>query len=222
MDFSPGVGEQFGYGQQLHNILAEIHQEAIDGLVKDRSKIRELVEARFHLRYTRGDPLERMREAAIKGLERYVEKYGRGLLDARAVEKPFELIDRESGALISGVVDLLEKGNDDAPPSQKEIVGLVDFKTKRIESKKDYDDIAASVKDQLQLYALGVHYAFSQEPGHAAAHVISHADLPDELTKRGLTERIPIDVSTDAREEARKKVARTVEQIRKAARKRQI
>ena len=214
MDFSPGVGEQFGYGQQLHNILAEIHQKAIAGHVIDKSEIRKLVETRFHLRYTRGDPFDLMREAAIRGLERYIEKYGKKLLDARAVEKPFELIDRESGALISGVVDLLEKGDVDTPPSKKEIVGLVDFKAKRIESTKEYEEIAAGVKDQLQLYALGVHYAFSKEPRHAAAHVISHTDLPDELTKIGLTERIPIDVSTDALEEARKKVATTVEWIR--------
>ena len=214
MDFSPGVGEQFGYGQQLHNILAEIHKKAIDGHVIDKSEIRKLVETRFHLRYTRGDPFDLMREAAIRALEHYIEKYGEKLLDARAVEKPFELIDGESGALISGVVDLLEKGDVDIPPSKKEIVGLVDFKAKRIESKKEYEEIEAGVKDQLQLYALGVHYAFSKEPRHAAAHVISHAKLPDELTTVGLTERIPIDVSPNALVEARKKVAAAVGLIR--------
>ena len=214
MDFSPGVGEQFDYGKQLHNILAEIHEMAIAGHFIDGSEIRTLVEKRFHLRYTRGEPFKFMREAAMIGLERYVEKYGPRLLDARAVEKPFELIDKESGALISGVVDLLEKGKFEAPPSEKEIVGLVDFKARSIKEKEQYNEIKESVKDQLQLYALGVRYAFSHEPGHAAAYVISHKDLPDELTKRGLTERIPVDVSTTAREKARKKVATTVKQVR--------
>ena len=110
MDFSPGVGEQFGYGKQLHNILAEIHQRAIEGHTVEKSDIRQLVEDRFHLRYTRNRPLTAMREAAIKGLERYVERFGPKMLDARAVEKPFELIDTSSGALISGFVDLLGTG----------------------------------------------------------------------------------------------------------------
>ena len=214
MHFSPGVGEQFDYGKQLHNMLAEIHQKAIAGYVIDGSEIGALVEKRFHLRYTRGKPFELMREAAIKGLGRYVEKYGSRLLDARAVEKPFELIDKESGALIGGVVDLLEKGDIDTPPSKKEIIGLVDFKARSIKEREQYNEIKESVKDQLQLYALGVRYAFSHEPGHAAAYVISHKDFPDELTKEGWTERIPIDVSTTAREEAREKVSTTVKQIR--------
>ena len=214
MDFSPGVGEQFDYGRQLHNILAEIHQRAISDQAINKSEIRQLVEKRFHLRYTRNDPFYAMRDAAIRGLERYVEKFGHQLLEARAVEKPFELIDADSGSLISGVVDLLERGSSDDPPSQREIVGLVDFKTKRIETKEEYEAIAASVQDQLQLYALGVHYAFSKDPGHASAHIISHAELPDALKKEGFSERIPIDVSPKAREKARKKVGATVAQIR--------
>lgn len=214
MEFSPGVGEQFGYGQQLHNILAEIHQRAIAGRAIGKSEIRQLVEDRFHLRYTRKDPLIAMRDAAIIGLERYVERFGHQLLEARAVEKPFELIDIDSGALISGVVDLLERGDADAPPSKREIVGLIDFKAKRITTKEEYAEIAASVQDQLQLYALGVHYALSKDPGYAAAYIVSHAKWPKALKNEGLDERIPIDVSPDAREKARGKVGATVAQIR--------
>ena len=216
MDFSPGVGEQFGYGQQLHNILAEIHERAIKGNPLEVSEIRDLVEKRFHLRYTRNDPLVAMKEAAIRGLEKYVERFGRDLLDARAVEKPFELIDAESGALISGVVDLLERGDSEAEPSIREIVGLVDFKAKRVKSKDEYEQIATTVRDQLQLYALGVRYSLSKEPDHAAAHIVSHEDLPDDLLEAGLSERIPIDVTPAARSEAQKKVARTVSNIRDA------
>lgn len=216
MDFSPGVGEQFGYGQQIHNILAEIHQNAIDGVVVDRAEIRLIVEERFHLRYTRNEPFLAMRNAAIRGLERYVERYGSQLLQSRAVEKPFELIDTESGALISGVVDLLEKSNAENPPSHREIVGIIDFKAKRIDSREEYEATASSVRDQLQLYALGVNYALSKEAGHAAAHIISHKGLPKELKDAGLDERIPVDVSPLAQSEVRKKIGATVVQIRES------
>ena len=214
MDFSPGVGEQYGYGQQIHNILAEIHHASITGRIMDKSEIRALVERRFHLRYTTGDPLETMREAAIRGLERYVEKYGSVLQEARAVEKTFELIDADSGALISGVIDLLERGDPDAPPSQREILGLVDFKSRRIASRKEYDEIAAAAEDQLRLYALGVRHALFMEPAQGAVHIISHANWPEELEASGLTERIPVDVSEKARNRTRAKVAETVRQIR--------
>lgn len=214
MDFSPGVGEQFGYGQQIHHILAEIHQTAIAGKIMDKSEIRRLVEQRFHLRYTTGDPLEAMRDAAIRGLERYVEKYGYLLREARAVEKPFELIDTDSGALISGVIDLLERVDPDASASLPKILGLVDFKSRAVQSREEYDEIAGSAEDQLRLYALGVRHALFVEPTQAVVHIISHAEWPPKLEADGLTERIPIDVSEDGRGRTRIKIAETVQRIR--------
>ena len=214
MNFSPGVGEQFGYGQQIHNILAEIHQTAIDGRIMDKSEIRDLVEDRFHLRYTTGAPLEAMREAAIRGLERYVEKYGYLLREVRAVEKTFELIDSNSGALISGIIDLLERGDPDGTFSQQEILGLVDFKSRAIRSRDEYDAIATTSANQLRLYALGVRHALFMEPSHAAVHIVSHADWPEELEAKGLTERISVDVSPESCEHTRREIANTVQQIR--------
>lgn len=214
MEFSPGVGEQFGYGQQIHHILAEIHERAISGRPVEKSEIRSIVEERFHLRYTRNEPFEAMRGAAIKGLERYIEKFGSQVLKARAVEKPFELIDADSGALISGVVDLLERVDPGSPPSKREIVGLVDFKATRINTEEQYTEVAENVSYQLQLYALGVQYALSKEPNRAAAHIISPMGLPKELERQGLDERIMIDVSLEACEQVRKRVQDTVQKIR--------
>ena len=215
MDFSPGVGEQFGYGEQVHNILAEIHESAIAGKFMSKAAVRPLVENRFHLRYTTGEPLVAMREAAIRGLEGYVEKYGQLLREARTVEKTFELIDAESGALISGVIDLLERVDSKGSTEQTEILGLVDFKSRSISGKRDYDALASAAEDQLRLYALGVRHALFMEPGEAAVHVISHRNWPEELESAGLTERIPIDVSEVSRERTRAKVAETVDRIRK-------
>ena len=214
MDFRPGVGEQIGYGQQIHNILAEIHQTAINGNIIDKSEIRALVEQRFHLRYTTGAPFEALREAAVRGLERYVEKYRELLRDVRAVEKTFELIDSASGALISGVIDLLERQEPSVSPPKQEIVGLVDFKSRAITSREEYDEIADAATDQLRLYALGVRHALFIEPSKATVHIVSHADWPEDLISSGLSERIPIDVSEEKREKTRLKIAKTVQEIR--------
>ena len=214
MDFSPGVGEQFGYGQQIHNILAEIHQKAIRGEIVDKPAIRSLVNDRFHLRYTIGTPLEAMREAAIRGLERYVDKYRSMLSHVRAIEKPFELIDAESGALISGAIDLLETVGGDTSSLGQEILGLVDFKSRAISSRKEYQELASRSADQLRLYALGARHALFVELDRAAVRIISHRKWPQELEDEGLTESIQIDVSTDSCENTRDKIAKTVGQIR--------
>ena len=214
MDFSPGVGEQFGYGEQVHNILAEIHEAAIAGDFLDKADVRPLVERRFHLRYTTGEPFVAMREAVVRGLENYVEKYGHLLREARTVEKTFELIDAGSGALISGVIDLLERVGGNESEQQSEILGLIDFKSRAITKRAQYDAIASAAEDQLRLYALGVRHALFLEPAEAAVHIISHAPWPEEFVKEGLAERIPIDVSEVSREDTRVKVAETVTRIR--------
>ena len=214
MDFSPGVGEQFGYGQQIHNILAEIHQRAIAGNKTTEKEVDSLVDERFHLRYTRGDPLDAMKLAAKRALKNYINKFGEQVLKARAFEKPFEFVDQQSGAMISGVVDLLESGDQSLPPSQREIVGLVDFKAKKIKSNEEYEQLERNVSEQLQLYAVGVKYALSKEPGSAAAHIISHSPLPESVTAKGKNERIPIDISDSAQQEALARVAETVSDIR--------
>ena len=214
MDFSPGVGEQFGYGQRIHDILAEVHNMAIGGETITTDVIRRLVAQRFHLRYTRGEPFEILRRAAEKALVRYVERAGENLSRARAAEKPFELIDRESGALIAGIVDLLERPDDSAPPSQREIIGLVDFKASRISTAEEYEATADAALEQLRLYAVGVRYAFGMEPAEATARILSPNPLSDELKTSGRDEWIDVAVDREAQHEAKAKISDTVRRLR--------
>ena len=214
MNFSPGVSEQFGYGQRIHDILAEIHQMAISGNVIDEGDVQDLVRRRFHLRYTRGRPFELLRNAAIAAIERYIRELGHQLTDARAAEKTFELIDHDTGALITGVVDLLERGEVDAPPSAREIVGLVDFKAVRIDDEERYLETVHEVQEQLQLYAVGVRYGLDVEASHAFGQIISPGGLADDLVKKGLTDRFQVDVNSGAQSEARVRLADTVQRVR--------
>lgn len=214
MDFSPGVGEQFGYGQRIHDILAEIHSMAIRGETVTPDVVRQLVVDRFHLRYTRGKPFDILQRAAVGALVRYVERAGDALSRARAAEKPFELIDRESGALVSGVVDLLERADDAALPSHREIIGLVDFKASRICTEEEYDETVDAALEQLQLYAVGVSYAFDMEPAVATARILSPKPLPDELTDNGRDEWIDVAVDAEVQRHAAAKLADTVRLLR--------
>lgn len=214
MDFRPGVSEQFGYGQRIHDILAEIHESAIDGVVITPEEVRSLVEQRFHLRYTRGRPYGILKDAATAALERYVEKAREVLPAARATEKPFELIDHESEALVSGVVDLLEGTEMTALPSQREIVGLVDFKASRIDDVEKYEEVEKSVREQLQLYAVGVAYAFDSDPRVATARIISAGGLDEKLRDEGCREWIDIPVDEEAQADARNRLSDTIGRIR--------
>ena len=214
MDFSPGVGEQFGYGQRIHDILAEVHNMAIDGETITPDVIRRLVAQRFHLRYTRGEPFIVLRRAAEDALVRYVERAGDTLSRARAAEKPFELIDRDSGALVAGIVDLLERAGAPALPSQREIIGLVDFKASRIRTVREYEETVGAALEQLQLYAVGVRYAFDMEPAEATARILSPRSLPHELKTSGRDEWIKVAVDQEAQHEAEAKLSDTVRLLR--------
>ncbi len=214
MDYSPGVGEQFGYGQRIHDILAEVHNMAIGGETITTDVIRELVDRRFHLRYTRGKPFDILRDAAEEALVRYVERADDALSRVRAAEKPFELIDQESDALIAGVVDLLERADESAPPSRREIIGLVDFKASRIRTVEEYEETVKAALEQLRLYAVGVRYAFEMEPAEATARILSPKPLPDELTTSGRDEWIRVPVDPKAQQEAAARLSDTVRLLR--------
>lgn len=214
MDFRPGVSEQFGYGLRIHDILAEIHQRAIAGETLTAADVRALVAERFHLRYTRGTPYEILRNTAAKALQRYVKLAHEILPKARATEKPFELIDHESGALVSGVVDLLESKDAPPLPSKREIVGLVDFKASRIDTVEKYREMEESVRDQLQLYAVGVRYAFEAEPTVATARIISPSGLDEKLLAEGRREWIDVPVDGAAQAAASSKLADTIGRIK--------
>ena len=136
------------------------------------------------------------------------------LSKARATEKPFELIDHESGALVSGVVDLLESKDAPPLPSKREIVGLVDFKASRINTVDRYREVEESVRDQLQLYAVGVRYAFDAEPTVATARIISPRGLDDALVAEGRREWIDVPVDGEAQAAASSKLADTIGRIK--------
>jgi len=218
MGFSPGVTESYGYGQQIHNILAELHKRAGDGEEFDEQKIDELVDARFHLRYTKdGDkykPLTALKDAAKRALRNYVRVYaGFGKLVLEP-EKSFEFVDKDSGALISGVIDLLEKIEQLPSGDVKRVpVALVDFKTTRFKDMESFKEAKSAVEQQLQLYAVAVRQALGMDALRARAHFL----MPRELSKvdrdQGMSDVVDIDISPHAQSAIGRKVKETVRRI---------
>jgi DNA helicase-2/ATP-dependent DNA helicase PcrA len=215
MKFGPGVGEQYGYGQQLHNILAEIHELAHAGVVLDARRVRELVDKRFHLRYTSKGPFEALRDAATEAIVRYVEENKSSITRTHAVEKPFEFIDHDSGALITGIVDLLEKADgSEGVDSNREAVGIVDFKAHRIRTTATFEELVVKAERQLRLYASAVRYAFPYEVAFATAQLVTPRPPLPELVAQGVREKIDVDVSEPLRSQALEDVREAVAGIK--------
>lgn len=213
MGFGPGVREAYGYGQQIHNLLAEVHERARQGEVWDENSVAELVDRRFNLRYTRGRPFEALRRAAARSVVRYVndfEDHAELVLEA---EKPFEYIDRQSGALISGTIDLLERIQPGPQGEERVPVCVVDFKTHRWEDAENFFRRVDEVTTQLRLYALAARAALDLAPQDSAAHFLSPNPPSRELRDQGVEERVTVDVSEELQEEVRSRVSSTVASI---------
>lgn len=219
MGFNPGVTESYGYGQQIHNILTEIHLRALKGEMLTGEEVSTLTDARFHLRYTRERPLAILKEAAKETLKRYVDQYpnhGDYVLEA---EKPFEFIDSESGALITGTIDLLQKIEQSIPGDQSLIpVGLVDFKTHGWKRASDFFRSRDDAVQQLRLYAVAVRDALHMKPHSANVHFLVPKPPAEDLKMEGVLEKVEVDISEGRLSETMEFVRNTVNEIRENVR----
>ena len=167
MGFSPGVNESYGYGQQIHNLLALLHDNLPLQVIGD-AWIEAQVDAHFNLRYTRGEPLEAMKAAAKRILKNYLHDDPELRDKVLHAEKPFEFIIGD--AMISGTIDLLNKA--DPATGDTRHVEIVDFKTGKAGDDLDAQERLNHVQQQLQMYAIATRDALGLEPLSATAHFL--------------------------------------------------
>lgn len=169
MGFGPRIGQEFGYGQQIHNLLAIIHEIARSGKVLDDELLSTLVDNNFSLRYTSAGPFENMKRAANVTLGNYLGAMGKKLPSlVLEVEKPFEFILED--ALISGTIDLLEKV--DVKTGKHVPVGVVDFKTGIDEDPQKFKERLEASQKQVTLYAIAAREALRLNPRKARIHFL--------------------------------------------------
>ncbi|RKO66343.1 ATP-dependent helicase [Desulfofundulus salinus] len=204
MGFSPGVREDYGYGQQIHNLLALIHERAKKGGV-DEEWVKEEVGRRFNLRYTTGDPFEKMKNAAERTLVRYVTEFPDIEHYVFEAEKPFEFI--MGDAMISGTIDLLNRVEnvDQNEESSRTPVEVVDFKTKRNGDDLPLEDRLKDASMQVVLYAIAAEESLGYDAREGSVHFL-YADRPQD--------RVSVDISETARNKVREAVANAVNGIK--------
>ena len=215
MGFSPGVTEAYGYGQQIHNILTEVHLKALNGETLTSDEVAKLVETRFHLRYTSEKPFEIIKEAAKKSLKRFIDQYPDYSEYVFEAEKNFEFVDEESGALITGTIDLLQKVEESASGEQRLTpIGIVDFKTHSWRKASDFFRNCEEATSQLQLYAIAVRKALHMEPYSAHVYFLGPEELDKDLQDEGVREKVVVDVGDDQLTKARARIQNTVTSIK--------
>ncbi len=130
-----------GYGKSLHNALAQIHAESIQGRVPEIDQIGNLVDTHLNLPFANAAVAENLRRAAETALTRYLSEHGRNLSRLEHVEKTVEL-KLADGIVVNGRIDLIRRTDTNQ-------ILVVDFKS----DERAQDE--AITQRQLHVYALG-------------------------------------------------------------------
>lgn len=159
LGFTPTIGQEFGYGRGLHNLLRVIHTNPRywAELAADRGELRAEIQAlvdqgMFYLRYTVGEPLANLQNRAVEGVVEYVEAYAAELSRLQfEPEKEFETLISGENLLISGAIDVVRL---DDPP----MVSIVDFK-----SGDSREETGSGLSQELMALQIGVYGLATRE-----------------------------------------------------------
>lgn len=177
LGFTPTIGQEFGYGRGLHNLLRAIHSNprywAV--LAADRPRLRAEIErliaqGMFYLRYTVGEPLENLQASAVEGMVDYVQSYAEELERLEfEPEKEFESLISDENLLISGTIDVLRL---DDPPR----VTIVDFKSGDSEDETGSGLNKELMGLQIGVYGLAARDELEFDPQHGLVRYIGEKD----------------------------------------------
>lgn len=177
LGFAPTIDQAFGYGRGVHNLMREVHADPDTwaALAEDPAKLKAEIEARAHgglffLRYTTGEPLERMRAKAVEIVTKYVETYAHELRRwTFEPEREFETLLEEQQVLISGAIDVIRR---DDPPT----VTLIDFKSGEAGSDLAMKLTQEEMQLQVSLYGIAAKAELEYEPEKG---LVRYLDEPD-------------------------------------------
>src|SRR6266545_6659518 len=204
LGFTPTIDQAFGYGRGVHNLLRAVHTDPSRWakLAKDPSalqaKLQTLLDkGMFYLRYTTGDPLERMRGRAKQVVGEYVGTYANELERLQfEPEREFETLIEDEQTLVSGAIDVIRL---DDPPR----VTIIDFKSGEADSDLATRLDEGEMRLQIGLYGLAAKRELQYEPDRGVVRYLGE----DDPQKR------QVDVSLD-----QESLTAAVEVVRGAAR----
>lgn len=139
--FDTPISRALGYGKSLHDALAEIHSESINGKIPTKQDVPRLVADHLHLPFANDQVRKNLILAANRALGRYLDDHVDNLRNLEHVEKVVEL-KLEEGVVVNGRIDLIRRAD------TGETI-IVDFKS------DERAQAEAITERQLHVYALG-------------------------------------------------------------------
>lgn len=142
--FASLISIRMGFGKSVHNVLMEIHKNALDGVKTNPEHIPGLLDTHVHIPYAYDDVKANIKEKSAAIIKEYLRLNESDFKNIEFAEKDIQ-IDLGNAILINGRVDLIKK---------KDING--DIKTTIIDFKSAEDAQKYDVSmEQLSLYAIG-------------------------------------------------------------------
>jgi DNA helicase-2/ATP-dependent DNA helicase PcrA len=135
---------RIGYGRSVHNILMEIHKNALDGIMPDPNNLDALLDRHVHIPYAYPDVVDDVKKKAKAVVTEYIKLNKDDFANIEFAEKDIQ-IDLDHGILINGRVDLIKK---------KDINGNTKTYIVDIKSSEDAQTYEVTM-EQLALYAIG-------------------------------------------------------------------
>ena len=170
--FNAPINRALGYGKLLHDALAEIHSESLNGHVPDVAEVQRLVDEHLHLPFANAPIRENLTQAAIKALTGYLRKHGDELQRLEHVEKIIEL-KLSDGVVVSGRIDLIRRTD------TNEVV-IVDFKS---DERAQPEEITLK---QLHVYAVGYNKLTGKDADLIEVHNLDRGGVHREEVDEGL------------------------------------
>jgi DNA helicase-2/ATP-dependent DNA helicase PcrA len=164
--FNAPISRALGYGHSLHNALAEIHAESLQGNIPNVGDIPRLVDEHLHLPFADKVIEDNMRKGAVKTLTRYLQNHRQDLDKLEHVEKVIELT-LSDGIVVSGRIDLIRK-------TDTQELSIVDFKS----DQRAQDE--SLTEKQLQIYALGYQELTGQRADLIEIHNLDRGGIQRE------------------------------------------
>jgi len=164
--FNPIIVQALGYGNQVHNLLNQLHKIAQQtGQVPLEEEAAKLLQEHFSLRYAASEQEETLKRSALRSILRYLNMWREDFSLSIKTERSFEM-DLEN-ALLTGTIDLLKRENGDS-----NILEIIDFKTGN--DRKDRE----ALNLQVQLYTIAAREALDLNVQKAYVHFLDDQKQP--------------------------------------------
>lgn len=172
--FDTPINRALGYGKSLHDALAQIHAESIQGRIPCVDQVEQLVNDHLKLPFANAAVDQNLRRAATSALTRYLNEHGRNLDKLEHAEKVVEL-KLADGVVVNGRIDLIRRTD------TNEML-IVDFKS---DERAQEEDIT---QRQLHVYAVGYEQLTGKRADLIEIHNLDKGGAKREVVNEALTE----------------------------------